>query len=41
MYDREVVHMPDGGCVALDTEVLPASQVGLLALAMKAVAGRQ
>ena len=41
MYDREVVHMPDGGCVALDTEVLPASQVGLLALVMKAVGGRQ
>ena len=29
LYDREVVHMPDGGCVALDTEDLPASQVGL------------
>ena len=41
MYDREVVHMPDGGCVALDTEVLPASQVGLraLTLALNAVGG--
>ncbi|KAL4433399.1 hypothetical protein ABPG77_010252 [Micractinium sp. CCAP 211/92] len=23
MYEREVVHMPDGGCVALDTEEAP------------------
>ncbi|EFN55873.1 hypothetical protein CHLNCDRAFT_145469 [Chlorella variabilis] len=26
LYDREIVHMPDGGCVALDTEDLPAAQ---------------
>ncbi len=27
LYDREVLHMPDGGCVCLDTEDLPANQV--------------
>lgn len=27
LYDREIVHMPDGGCVCLDTEVLPAEKV--------------
>lgn len=26
LYDREIVHMPDGGCVALDIEDLPASK---------------
>jgi hypothetical protein len=26
LYDRELVHMPDGGVVALDTEDVPASQ---------------
>lgn len=26
LYDRELVHMPDGGVVALDTEDLPPSQ---------------
>lgn len=30
MYDREIVHMPDGGAVALDTEDLPAAKVGWL-----------
>lgn len=24
MYNREILHMPDGGCVCLDTEELPA-----------------
>lgn len=27
MYEREVVHMPDGGCVALDTEEPPPGKV--------------
>jgi predicted alpha/beta-fold hydrolase len=26
LYDRELLHMPDGGCVALDTEDLPPAQ---------------
>jgi len=26
LYDRELVHMPDGGVVALDTEDLPSTQ---------------
>ena len=31
LYDREILHLPDGGCVALDTEdvdKLPADMVG-------------
>lgn len=27
LYDREILHMPDGGCVCLDTEDLPPEQV--------------
>jgi hypothetical protein len=27
LYDREILHMPDGGCVAIDTEDLPPEQV--------------
>lgn len=29
LYDREILHMPDGGCVCLDTEDLPPEQVGM------------
>ena len=28
LYARELLHLPDGGCVALDEEELPDSQVG-------------
>ncbi len=27
LYDREILHMPDGGCVCLDTEDLPPHKV--------------
>jgi predicted alpha/beta-fold hydrolase len=34
MYDREILRMPDGGCVALDTEDVPEEKVqGVMAQA--------
>ena len=28
LFDREILHLPDGGCVALDTESVPPELVG-------------